>query len=119
MMKNIQDVHYTTSRAQHGRPTIGLLLPGIEYANEERVWLGALDASKACDVNLITIVGGHLKAPDGFLAQANVLYDLIDPKRLDGLLILSASVGWYLDRDALAAFCGRYHPLPRVTILVN
>jgi hypothetical protein len=46
-MKNIQHVHNTTPNAQHGRPTIGLLLLGIEYANEERVWLGAMDASKA------------------------------------------------------------------------
>jgi len=115
-MKNIQDVQNTTWRAQHRRPTIGLLLPGIDYANEERVWLGAQDSARDSDANLITIVGGHLNAPDGFSAQANVLYDLIQPNRFDGLVILSSAVGWYLDRQDLATFCGRYHPLPQISL---
>jgi serine phosphatase RsbU (regulator of sigma subunit)/DNA-binding LacI/PurR family transcriptional regulator len=45
-----------------------------------------------------------------------VLYDLIHPKRLDGMLIFSSTVGWYLDREGLAAFCGRYHLLPQVSM---
>ncbi|GAK58926.1 diguanylate cyclase and metal dependent phosphohydrolase [Candidatus Vecturithrix granuli] len=115
-MKDIQDVHDTTPRAQHRRPTMSLLLPGLDYGNEEHVWLGARDAARASDVNLITVVGGHLNAPEGFSAQANVLYDLIQPKRFDGVAIFSSTVGWYLDSEGLAAFCGRYHPLPQISM---
>jgi PAS domain S-box-containing protein len=68
------------------------------------------------DVNLICFVGGTLRAPHEFDTQRNVAYDLVSPKRLDGLLAMSGSIGQFIGPDQLKEFYARYRPLPMVSI---
>ena len=98
------------------RPTIGLLIVGVFPPNEELLWSGVVDAAREYDVNLIGFCGSYVHHPDPVVAQANVLYDLVNPQIVDGLLIASNAIDWYLTEEDVARFVRRYHPLPCVCL---
>ena len=98
------------------RPTIGLLIPIVFRTNEELVWLGAMDTAREHGANLICFTGGYLDIPNSFGAQANILYKLIDREKIDGLVILSSTVGWYIGEEGLVNLDKGYEPLPVISL---
>jgi signal transduction histidine kinase/DNA-binding LacI/PurR family transcriptional regulator len=105
-----------TPNEYNARPTIGYLAFGITDHIGETIWTGMAEAARQRDVNLICFVGEKLHNPNGFLAQANVLYDLVDPSRIDGLVIWTSTISAYVDRQECIAFCESYRPLPMVSL---
>jgi len=103
-------------KSQNKRPTIGLLIDNISRPWELPQWQGVMCAAQERDINLICVPGGQLHAPADFRAQANVLYDLIDVKRVDGLVLWSGGFDSYVSQDELLEFCTHYHPLPIVSV---
>lgn len=101
---------YATS--PNSRPTIGVT---VRFVPEWDVWLGALQAAKAYEVDLIGLAGESLRAP-GFLGQSNVLYDLISAERLDGLVIWGSLLNTQVSVPEIQAFYQRYRPLPLVSV---
>jgi hypothetical protein len=75
------------------------------------VWAGVHDTARECQANLIFFDGGVLRDPRGFQAQANVIYDLVNPECLDGLIVWLPAIDWASSPAAIAAFLRRYHPL--------
>jgi signal transduction histidine kinase/DNA-binding LacI/PurR family transcriptional regulator len=104
------------AQSQDARPTIGCLAFGISDDVGSAIWAGIADAARKRDVNLICFVGEKLHDPNGFLAQANVLYDLVDPSRIDGLVIWTSTIGLYVDYQEIMAFVEGYRPLPTVSL---
>jgi PAS domain S-box-containing protein len=104
------------SKPQSTRPTIGLLTPNVYRANEELWWQSVVDAARENGANLISFSGGYLDIPDGFEAQANILYKLISQEEIDGLVVFSSTVGWFIGKEELAEFCKGYEPLPVVSV---
>lgn len=100
------------------RPTIGLLVANISRSWQLEQWLGTVDAAREQDVNLICFPGRELRNPNGFEAQANILYDLVDTHQLDGLVVWVAGLNEYILQDELEAFCAKYKPLPMVSVEV-
>ncbi|MBN1977275.1 MAG: substrate-binding domain-containing protein [Anaerolineae bacterium] len=98
------------------RPTIGYLALGIEDDVGSAIWLGVANAARRRDANLVCFVGERLRDPNGFIAQANVLYDLVDPSCIDGLVIWTSTIGLYVDHQEILDFIASYHPLPRVSL---
>ncbi|GAK58935.1 PAS modulated sigma54 specific transcriptional regulator, Fis family [Candidatus Vecturithrix granuli] len=98
------------------RPTIGLLIVGVFPPNEQLLWSGVMDAARQYDANLISFCGSHVHHPDPVVAQANVLYQLPSPRNLDGLLVCSGALTWYLADEDLLTFFRRYHPLPCISL---
>ena len=102
------------------RPTIGYLAPIIHSVHLIRSgldqWAGVVDAAQKHDVNLICFPGWSLHDPRGFLAQANVLYDLASAENVDGVVSWASSIGNYVDADEIKVFHERYRPLPVVSI---
>ncbi|GAK50069.1 PAS modulated sigma54 specific transcriptional regulator, Fis family [Candidatus Moduliflexus flocculans] len=96
----------------HPRPTIGVFSYGF---SGNFLWAGATAAARQHDVNLIGFAGGSLHSPRGFEAQANVLFDLIDPQQIDGLLLDSGILSHYVGTNTLHEFCGRYAGMPIVS----
>jgi DNA-binding LacI/PurR family transcriptional regulator/signal transduction histidine kinase len=80
------------------------------------VWPGVADATREHDANLVCFVGGALRSPNEFDAQRNVIYDLAGPENVDGLLVMSGSLGQFIGTEQLARFYERYRPLPIVSI---
>ncbi len=57
-----------------------------------------------------------LQTPHNFETQANILFDLVSPMRMQGLIIWSGSLNAYLSQEEMTAFCQRYAPLPLVSV---
>ena len=96
---------------QGSRPTIGLLASELWD-----LWRGVSDATQERGVNLLSFPGWELRDPRGFHAQSNVLYDLVSAEKMDGLVIWSAGLSNYVDRETIQDFCERYRPLPIVSV---
>jgi len=98
------------------RLTLGLLLAQIDERYQASVWPGIADVAQERDVNLLFFVGESLRSPYGFEAQANAIYDLVSPDRVDGLILMSGSLGNFLSLEEFRDFLQRFRPLPIVNI---
>jgi DNA-binding LacI/PurR family transcriptional regulator/signal transduction histidine kinase len=111
----------TSTSARNGlssrRPTIGLLVNQVVSGlNSGYLWSGVLETAQERGVNLLGFAGGHLNDPYEFNACSNVLYELIDKERVDGLVVWASSLASYIGPEAIRQFCDRYRPLPIVSI---
>ena len=71
----------SSRRPPGARPTIGLLLPALDFF-WKWPWLGVVDAAHAHGANVICFAG---EVPDilNFNRQKNILYKLVDVERVD------------------------------------
>ena len=67
--------------------------------------------------NLLCFVGGQL-VPAGKPRGANWVYDLAHPTNVDGLVVLSGSLGNAVGAEGLASFCARYRPMPICSVAI-
>lgn len=96
------------------RPTIGYLTPHIKDEVGHAIWSGIAETAQKRDVNLIAFVGERVKDARDFRTQANIIYDMVNPGRLDGLISWTSSLFVFIDDEEQAKFHERYHPLPIV-----
>ena len=101
------------------RPTLGLFVDSLEEAYQNAVLAGVAAAAVEHDANLLCFAGGGLRSPHRFGAQRNVIYEIAGPENIDGLLILSGSIGNHVGLVELIRFCERYRPLPMCSIAVT
>lgn len=69
------------------RPTFGLLCTHLDGMYQSPLWRGMADYAENHDVNLMIFVGKNLKSPVEFEAQENIIYDIVNTDRLDGLAV--------------------------------
>jgi DNA-binding LacI/PurR family transcriptional regulator len=99
------------------RQTIGLLTKSLIEERRSTSWAEMIDLARENDINLLILVGGMLKSPLGFEAQANIVYDLVSPSNVDGLIV-TGGLGHYTGPQGLQDFCERFRPLPLVSLEV-
>ena len=107
----------SSAKPRDSRPTVGLLseVGGSSYHNA--LWAGFAGAAPELNVNLICYVGGLINASEyGFDAQGNILYDLVDAERVDGLIICGVIGNFQVGQRSvknLAAVCRlKWLPFP-------
>jgi signal transduction histidine kinase/DNA-binding LacI/PurR family transcriptional regulator/AraC-like DNA-binding protein/CheY-like chemotaxis protein len=98
------------------RATIGFLAANIHVGASRALWLGVVDAAEKHGVNLICFPGSSLRVSEGFKVQRNVLYDLVNPARLHGLVSWSSTITESLDPADVITFHQRYQLLPMVNL---
>ncbi len=98
------------------RPTIGLLNPRLDLGFQRAAWLSVASAAKARDLNLILLDGGVLHSPDETASPASIVYSLIHPDRIDGLIVWSSSLSWWMTPQQMVEICERYRPIPLVSV---
>jgi sigma-B regulation protein RsbU (phosphoserine phosphatase) len=108
------------TKAQNGRPTIGFLTGNIwagEIQYPTALWTGVVDAAREQDANLICFSAGTLNfsSLSEFEAQHNLLFDL-PLGNVDGLVISSGSLSFFVSEGGFREFCDRYRPLPMVSM---
>src|SRR5215471_15354681 len=101
-----------------GRRTIAMLVDWINDGYQNLILSGVVDAAAELDVNVLCLAGGVLDAPVRFGAQRNVIYDFVRPGRVDGVILLSGTLGNAIGPAALGRACERWKPLPMVSIAV-
>lgn len=105
----------THLRPHNRRLTIAYLAPGI-HGGQQPQWFGVVDAAQKHNVNLLCVPGVSIRYPESFWRQGNILYDLITPKNVDGIVSWTSALGHYISTDEIRTFHERYCPLPMVTI---
>lgn len=98
------------------RPTIGFLTANIHMGAARVLWPGVLDAAQAGDANLICYPGGRLFTSENFESERNVLYDLVDTSRLNGLVSWTSALAGAATPQEVIDFHQRYQPLPIVSL---
>jgi DNA-binding LacI/PurR family transcriptional regulator len=99
-------------------PSIGFLVDWLEDSRYHwQVARGAMDEAYDRGANLLCFVGGPLAAP-GAPGELNWVFDLAKPKNVDGLVVLSGSLGNGVGTKGLTAFCARFRPMPTCSIAI-
>jgi DNA-binding LacI/PurR family transcriptional regulator/serine phosphatase RsbU (regulator of sigma subunit) len=104
-------------RGSARRRTIGLLVDWLKDGYQNMVFAGAADAAQQHDVNLLCVAGGVLGAAGRAGAHRNLIYDFAD-RRLDGLVLMSGTLGNHVGPIRLARFCERFGAVPMTSVAV-
>ncbi|MBN2389486.1 MAG: hypothetical protein JXR84_02100, partial [Anaerolineae bacterium] len=75
------------------RPTLGFFIDQLTSGYHNAIWQGVESLARERDVNLLCFVGASLHSEPHPDAMNNVLYDLVNKERFDGLVIASGSMG--------------------------
>lgn len=100
----------------HSGKTLALL---ADTLNSEYAQLLATAVSQEADrrgLGVYMFPGGRLGAPITLEAAQNRVFDLITPKRVDGVVSLSATIAHFTGVDGLAALFARYGRTPVCSI---
>ena len=103
-------------RPRRSRPTIGLLTAGLRDPYATVTWSGVMEAARARDVNVLNLVGSRLHSPIDLEAPAQILFELVDPADLDGLVVFSEMLYHFVSAQELKRFLSRYGLLPMTSI---
>jgi diguanylate cyclase (GGDEF)-like protein len=104
------------NRKKIDRITIGMLINQLDGMYQAPLWRGVADTVKMADINLILFVGKSLKSPLDYEAQENIIYQLINVKRLDGIVATSSSIGNDVGYKKLVEFYKPLRSIPMVSI---
>jgi DNA-binding LacI/PurR family transcriptional regulator len=98
------------------RPIIGMFINNL--FNEYSFLIHKGVKTKVYDSGgiLICLMGGSLNNPFHSYNQRGAVYNLAQSKSLDGLIILSSSIGSYIERKHYESFINTFDPLPIVNI---
>lgn len=77
------------------RPTLGLLTANIHLGVGATLWSGIVRAARRHDIDVICLPGDEIGAG----VDRNQTYDLVSPRRLDGLICWSSAIGLPSDSD--------------------
>ncbi|HEX2953448.1 MAG TPA: substrate-binding domain-containing protein, partial [Bacillota bacterium] len=94
------------------RPNIALLIDNLFDKYCQNIWKSVFEAAEEYDINMVGFVGGSLSP----YRYGKAIYDLIDPRFFDGIIIVTGSLVWGSTKEELEAFCKRFLPIPMVSI---
>ncbi len=98
-------------------PSVGFLVDLLDDGPYQwAVLRGAMAAAQDLGANLVCFAGGVLGAPRGFGGERNGVFELARRPNVDGLVLLSGSVGKHAGLGALRDLCDRLRPLPIASI---
>jgi len=98
------------------RPTIGFLTASLADPYSTFTWSGVLDVARERNVNVLNLVGSRLRSSAALEEPAQVMFDLVDPALLDGLVVFSEMLYHFVSVQELQQFLLRYSTLPKASI---
>ncbi|MBN1411652.1 MAG: substrate-binding domain-containing protein [Spirochaetales bacterium] len=101
---------------QKCRPTIGVLINQIEGRYQTDIIKGISDYAREHDINLIYFAGKSLESPYEGEKACNIIFDLINPGKLDGLILASGSIANYISEEKYLQFAGQFRSIPNVSL---
>ncbi|MEJ2663721.1 MAG: substrate-binding domain-containing protein, partial [Spirochaetia bacterium] len=104
---------------KNNRPTIGFLVSQLIDEYSVSIWSAIAAEAEKHDVNLVCLIGGALNGELNFEYQRNSLYDLINNKKIDGLILAANQLSQLVGTNELKKLIRKYHPLPVVNIGVD
>lgn len=99
--------------------TIGLFLTSLYDPYQNAIWSGVHDQAKEQKVRLLSFPGGALDYPDYTHISRNSIYNLVNQKNIDALLIITGSVGVYCGLSGIRKLIKKYTGIPVVSIGID
>ncbi|MBN1797654.1 MAG: helix-turn-helix domain-containing protein [Spirochaetales bacterium] len=96
--------------------TIGIFVDSFYDSYEATIFSGIEKYVKTHGVRIIYFNGGAINAPHYLYTKKNAVFDLAHNKNIDGLIMVTSSLGSYISRQEIVSFCNRYHDIPLVSI---
>jgi DNA-binding LacI/PurR family transcriptional regulator/serine phosphatase RsbU (regulator of sigma subunit) len=93
---------------------LALLVDSVRDSYQSTVLHAIADAAEDSDVNVVCMTGGILGTADPRWQRRNVLYDLVDARTVDGVIISAGTMAVEIGRARLAHYVEHYAPLPLV-----
>lgn len=100
----------------NGKKTIAVLAGSFSSTYLEGISRGAHEAASQLGYNLVVYAGGPLKSPDNFALSRDNIFDLVDTKLIDGIIIPVSSHTRFLNEIETNNFIDRYRNIPMVNI---
>lgn len=98
------------------RLTIGVLFDYFTEKYQNGIWNGIVKAANNLDVNLLFYVGGDIDSPYIHHAPRNLVYKLVNLDNLDGIIVMSATIGNYIRKNRLEIFINSFSSIPTISI---
>lgn len=105
-----------SSRRMSKRRTIGFLTASLRDPYSTFTWSWVMDIARERDVNVLNLVGSRLRPSGVSEAPAQVMFDLVDPAMLDGLVVFSEMLYHFISVSALKQFLKRFDSVPMTSI---
>jgi DNA-binding LacI/PurR family transcriptional regulator len=99
--------------------TIGFLVDWLDGAYQSQILEGARDAARQRGAHLLCFAGGSLGSEGRGGARRNAGFDWVRPENVDGIILLSGTIGNQLGPEGLLEYCERFHALPCVSVAVQ
>ncbi|MBN1699022.1 MAG: EAL domain-containing protein [Spirochaetales bacterium] len=112
-MTRKKSIHADTSRS--GK-TIALLLVSFFDDYQYAIFTGVRRYVEMAGVRLVCFVGNSLDSPHFYRKQRNVIYELVGPENVDGIIGISGSLGNHVSPAELLAFYSKFAPLPMTSV---
>jgi DNA-binding LacI/PurR family transcriptional regulator/serine phosphatase RsbU (regulator of sigma subunit) len=100
------------------RWTIAVLTDHMLVDYQNSILFGASDELRERGASVVFFCGGILDSPDPTWAQRNRMFEWIDRRRFDGVLVL-APIANHVGPGGLARYCERFAPLPICAVSVD
>lgn len=98
--------------------TLGFLSSSTQDSYEQALYSGIDEAAQTLGAHVICITSGAIRAYRGFEFQRNVLFDLLTPQNVDGLII-SGTLAHPISKEENEAFFKRFENIPSISIALN
>ncbi|MGH4121274.1 GGDEF domain-containing protein [Clostridium sp.] len=104
---------------QNRRKIIGVLINSFDGFYQSPVCKGIKKIAKERDFDVLFFAGGALESPNRDESNQNVIYDLVNTNKLDGLIICPGLLLNYIGINKFIKFLERYRSIPIVSIGID
>jgi len=101
------------------RKTIGVLINSFDGFYQSPVCRGIRKVASEKNFDVLFFAGGAIKSPIRDEAKQNVIFDLVNTDKLDGLIICSGLLMNYIGIDKFIEFIQPYRDIPMVSIGID
>jgi PAS domain S-box-containing protein len=101
------------NRRKH--PRVGVLIGDVNTYTS-LIWEGLHAVAEEQRVDTICFMGRDLSEDAITRSTNNIIYQLINEKIVDGLIVLSAGLGQEISHETLTEFCRDFVPIPVVSV---
>ena len=96
----------------HRRRRFALLIDSLGAEYEVQMRAAVEGAAARHDIEVLITMGQRLGGSDPTECAQNSIYTLLSPQTVDGVIVVSSTIGHYYSTGELARFCRGFAPLP-------
>ncbi len=97
-------------------PLIGVLINQIDGRYQSILYKGMSDYVSKNSIELIFFVGRAFNSPYPGEEQYNSIYELAKSNKIDGLIVVSGSIGNYIGNQQLSKYLEEFADIPKISL---